>query len=102
MLSESEARSYSWQLFTETVKHGARFLFVLLEEPDEEDEPGYPLHLGGAMLRELGDLINRFDLVIDLPESESLHRVRPHKRDEDPTSAKCLGTPPPAEAGRAG
>ena len=98
VLTESEARSYSWQLFTETVKHDARFLFVLVEEPDEEDEPGYRLQLGGAMLRELGDLINRFGLVIDLPEGETLHRVRPHKPDDDPTSAKCLGTPPPEKA----
>jgi hypothetical protein len=97
-LTESEARRYSWQLFTETVKHDARFLFVLLEKPDEEDEPGYPLQLGGAMLRELGDLINRFGLVIDLPEGETLHRVRPHEPSEDPTTAKSLGTPPPEKA----
>jgi hypothetical protein len=71
---------------------------VLLEDPDEEDEPGYPLRLGGAMLRELGELINRFGLVVDLPEGETLHWVRPHRLDEDPTSAKCLGTPPPRKA----
>lgn len=98
VLTESEARHYSWQLFSETVKHDARFLFILLEEPDEEDEPGYRLQLGGAMLRELGHLINRFGLVIDLPEGETLHRVRPHKPDEDPTTARSLGTPPPEKA----
>jgi RES domain-containing protein/HEPN superfamily RES-like protein len=98
VLTESESRHYSWQLFSETVKHDARFLFILLQEPDEEDEPGYPLQLGGAMLRELGDLISRFGLVIDLPEGETLHRVRPHKSDEDPTTARSLGTPPAEKA----
>ena len=97
-LAENEALNYSWRLFTETVKHQARFLFVLLEDPDEEDEPGYPLRLGGAMLRELGELIDRFGLVVDLPEGETLHRVRPHRLDDDPTSAKSLGTPPPRKA----
>jgi len=94
VLPESEARRFNWELLTETVKHEARFLFVLLEEPEDESEPGYPLRLGGAMLRELGDLINRFGLVIDLPEGETLHRIRPHRPDEHPTSAGELGTPP--------
>jgi hypothetical protein len=97
-LGENEALNYSWRLFTDTVKHEARFLFVLLEDPDDEDEPGYPLRLGGAMLQQLGDLLNRYGLVVDLPEGETLHRVRPHAPDEDPTSAKCLGTPPPRKA----
>ena len=42
VLTEGEARRYSWQLFTETVNHDVRFLFVLLEESDGEDEPGGP------------------------------------------------------------
>jgi hypothetical protein len=50
---------------------------------------------------ELGELINRFGLVVDLREGETLHRV-PHRLDEDPTGAKCLGTPRPARRRRAG
>jgi hypothetical protein len=95
-LGENEALQFSWRGFKDTVKHEARFLFVLLDEHDDENasEPGWPLRLGGAMLRELGDLINRYGLVADIPEGTQLHRIRVHGVDEHPTTAKALGTPP--------
>lgn len=93
-LGENEALQFSWSLFKDTVKHHARFLFVLLDKDDHEDDPGSPVRLGGAMLRELGNLINRYGLVVDILEGTPLHRVRIHGKGEHPTSAKALGTPP--------
>jgi hypothetical protein len=95
-LGENEALQFSWREFKHTVKHEARFLFVLLAEFEDDDasEPGWPVRQGGAMLRELGDLINRYGLVVDRPENTQLHRIRVHGVDDHPTAAKELGTPP--------
>jgi hypothetical protein len=94
--TEGEALRFGWNHFKDMVKHEVRFLFVLLDDQEEEEDPGWPVRLGGAMLRELGELINRFGLVTDLPEEETrLHRIRVHGRDEHPTTARALGTPPP-------
>ena len=95
-LGENEALQFSWRQFKDTVKHEARFLFVLLDEHEDENEnePGWPVRLGGAMLRELGELINRYGLVTNLPEGTPLHRIRVHGIEEHPTTAKALGTPP--------
>lgn len=46
------------------------------------------------MLRELGELINRYGLVTDISERTPLHRIRVHRVDEHPSTAKELGTPP--------
>lgn len=93
-ITENEALRLSWSLFQDTVKHKARFLFVLLPRSDEDDDPGWPVRLGGAMLEELGQKIKRYGLLADLPEGAVLHRIRVHEPEERPTTAKALGTPP--------
>jgi hypothetical protein len=93
-LTENEALRLSWRQFKDTVKHKARFLFLLLGGPADEDDPGAPVRLGGAMLEELGKQINRHGLLADLPEGTTLHRIRVHDPGEHPETAKALGTPP--------
>lgn len=96
-LGENEALQFSWTLFKETVKHRVRFLFVLLDGSAEgagDDEPGWPVRLGSAMLAELGRLISRYGLTVDLPQGTELHRVRVHSTQQRPTAARTLGTPP--------
>jgi hypothetical protein len=94
VLTESEALRFSWSRFKDTVKHRARFLFLLPAGPAGDEDPGWPVRLGGAMLEELGRQINQHDLVVGLPAGMPVHRIRVHEADEHPTTARALGTPP--------
>ncbi len=97
-LGENEALQFSWREFKDTVKHRTRFVFVLLDKPADPGEPGWAVRLGGDMLRELAELINRYGLVAELAEGTVLHRIRVHRADQAPAAARELGTPPEKHA----
>ena len=97
-VGEFEALHLGWREFRQTVIKEARFTFTLVADRDE-GEHGYPVLRGGAMLQNLGELINEYGLHRLLRAGESWLRVRPvNKRAVDYTTAKDLGAPPSHKA----
>jgi len=97
-LNEAEALQFSWELFAETVKHKARFLFALLDEEGMSDEPGASLRRRGEMLIEIGNLVNKYDLITVFSAETPLFRARVHSSGQSYTTARDLGTPPADKA----
>jgi hypothetical protein len=96
-LTKGEALRFSWDMFRETVKHHARFVFALIEhdlDPAYED-PGAPVQRGAAMLQELGRLIVAYQLIVELPANTTLYRVRVDDAGEHHSTAAALGSTPP-------
>ncbi len=99
VLTDREALVFSWELFSETVKHQTRFLFALLpESPDEYDDPGAPVRRGLHFLQEIGRLIQSYDLMSEVTPSEPLYRVRVCDAGKEPRTASELGAPSPRKA----
>lgn len=91
--TEGEALAYGWAELCDTVQHRQRFLFFQ-EQTRPEDDPGWSVPRGAEMLAELGRLIVRYRLVVDLDAGSRLYRVRPHGTRKRYKSAKDLGSPP--------
>jgi hypothetical protein len=102
LVGPRELMDLSWAYFKDVVKHETRFFFGELRNDLLSTGRGEPLRRGNAMLRWLGELINGFGLVHDLPQGHRLVRIRTHDRGVSPSAARELGTPPPrlAAAGR--
>jgi hypothetical protein len=97
--TEQEALRLSWEDFAETVKHRTRFVFALMEEPEDPfTDPGAPVRAGADFLREVGKMVRQFGLVREIGPEEKLYRVRICEPGDCPTSAKEIGAPPPANA----
>lgn len=100
-LSEHEHQrlAWSWSTFVETVMHRTRFHFHLASLP-EYAESGEVAP--GNMLPAISACINQLDLVKQLENGVSLHRVRiRHAHDTWEPCALELGPPPESKA-RAG
>ena len=101
ILSPGQALTAGWERFSEALKHDTRFLFFS-EESDESDS-GEPFRvLPNEMLKELGDVILKCDLVQKLKKGRRLFRVRGHKLRAPFTTPKDLGPPPREFATSAG
>ncbi len=99
VLTEREALSFSWEVFSKTVKHETRFLFALSSPPEEEfPDPGAPVRDAMAFLDEIGNLVPEFGLVRELDPEATLYRVRVCDADKQLAGAKDIGAPPAAYA----
>lgn len=97
-LTEVEALQFSWSELCRTVKHRQRFFFGSQHEKEENNEPGWPILVGGEMLDRLGDLIREYGLVVEWNAGKEIHRARDHLQSEHYEAAKDLGAPPPESA----
>jgi hypothetical protein len=96
-LSHYETLYYSWQDFSEQVKHSTRYLFLQEMGTDSEyNEKIAP----GEMLDALGQLFQEFDLFYELPQSTDLFRARAFSASSPPATAAELGTAPREAATR--
>ena len=95
-----EQLSYGWELFVGTVKHEARFMFLLLEQRPERADvmAGHPVRRGGAILTEIAEMIDKIGLVESLPAGTRVYRCRARSDGVTYTAAKDLGTPPAQQA----
>lgn len=88
-LDRYEALDYSWQTFTEQVKHHTRYLFLQELDPERYQQIISP----GEMLANLGQLFQEFELFSELPQSTNLFRARVYS-GRRPVTAAELGTAP--------
>jgi hypothetical protein len=91
-----EQLAYDWELFVDTVKHFARYTF-LLEQGDSVNDVigvGHEVRRGGAMLKELGRLIDEAGLVRRLPANTTLYRCRPSASGTTYETGEDIGSPP--------
>ena len=95
-----EQLAYDWNLFVDTVKHRARYTFLLDEGDPVSDviSVGHEVRRGGAMLTELGRMIDEAGLVKPLPAGTMLYRCRPSTSGATYETARDLGSPPPDKA----
>jgi hypothetical protein len=87
-LADDEKLSFSWDEFSDLVKHRRRYFFVREHRADHE------LYSPPALLSELANWCDRFGLVRTLPADHSLFRARFQKPGEPLTSPSDLGPPP--------
>lgn len=99
-LTESDQLFYSWEGFTNHIKHNTRFVFFRQRGPrpkrDEfvhpDDRRYYtPPH---QILKELGGLVMQYGLISTLPKKSKLVRARQHHKKDKVNSGKALGSPP--------
>ncbi len=101
ILSPGQALAAGWQRFSEAIKYETRFLFF--PEEDDEIDSGEPYRvLPSDVLKELGDVILRCNLVRKVKAGTRLFRVREHKPGKPFTTPKDLGPPPKPDADSAG
>lgn len=90
-LSHFETLSYSWNDFSEQVKHRTRYLFLQNLDTDRESSGQIPPR---EMLDALGEIFQEFELFYELPQATDLLRVRVVDANVHPATAADLGTPP--------
>jgi hypothetical protein len=90
-LSHYEMLDYSWDDFSEQVKHRTRYLFLQELNTDREYSDQIPPR---EMLDVLGDIFKEFELFHELPQAADLFRVRVVDASVHPATAADLGTPP--------
>src|SRR5436305_1351541 len=91
-LSHFETLNYSWNDFSEQVKHRTRYLFLQNVDTDREESSGQiPPR---EMLDALGEIFQEFGLFYELPQATDLLRVRVVDANVHPATAADLGTPP--------
>jgi HEPN/RES N-terminal domain 1/RES domain len=90
VLPLDEAMHYSWERFSDQVKHKTRFVFFkVVTTTGEFDSEPY------SILDEIGRILCRMlDLVRILPAGTRLIRARQHPAADNPATAKELGSPP--------
>lgn len=91
-LTEQEELYFTWEEFSEQLKHHTRYVFYRVEheraEFDERSRTPYDI------LDTIGDLVLDQELLRTLPAGTTLVRARPHQEDEAYDTAKDLGPPP--------
>ena len=90
-LSPFEALNYSWNDFSEQVKHRTRYLFLQKLDAGRESSDQIPPR---EMLDALGEIFQEFGLFYELPQETDLLRVRVVDAYVHPMTAAGLGTPP--------
>ena len=89
LLSREEGLRLGWREFCHAIKHDTRYLFFRRSEGDEPEyvEPA-------DMLAEIGDLVRRFKLILDLPPGTRFVRARCTKEDVRFGTPADVGPPP--------
>lgn len=89
LLSREEGLHLGWREFCLAIKHETRYLFFRVPEGDEPEyvEPA-------DMLEEIGELIRRFRLVVDLPFGTRFLRARCTAGDLQFETPADVGPPP--------
>ncbi len=89
LLSREEGLRLGWREFCHAIKHDTRYLFFRRGKGDEPEyvEPA-------DMLAEIGDLIRRFRLVVDLPAGTRFVRARCTKENLQFETPADVGPPP--------
>lgn len=90
LLSRAEGLRLGWREFCHAIKHDTRYLFFRRGRGDEPEfvEPA-------DMLKEIGTLINDFDLVFEVPKGTQFFRARCTAKDEQFITPADVGPPPP-------
>lgn len=86
----SDALRYTWEEFSEQVKHRTRFVFFRVTTPDKnpwESEPH-------GILDSLVEITREAALVRSVAVGTKWHRAHLHSATEEPKGAKRLGAPP--------
>ncbi len=86
-LSQDERLNYSWDAFCELIKHDRRHFFLRESEGDELFSPS-------ALLRELADWCEKFELISTVPANRPLFRARRQGPTERFSTPDELGPPP--------
>ncbi|MGW0345934.1 HEPN-associated N-terminal domain-containing protein [Streptomyces anthocyanicus] len=94
-----EALRDGWARFCEQVQYRTRYVFWLREPQDEGLGPGEVS--AGRILDHVGDLIDRLELVTELPAGTRLWRALTHTEPKVDWDAKRLGTAPREHARQA-
>ncbi|SNC74477.1 RES domain-containing protein [Marinobacter sp. es.048] len=96
---EHERRHYAWSAFVEKTKHRTRYFFSDSNDTDFIAEDEYPPQ---QILRIIGQDIENFDLLKEIPADTQLFRVRERSSDQSFETLEQMGPPPPtlASAGR--
>ena len=96
LLKDDDKLRYSWERFSDLIKHRTRHLFFDTTPEEEAWDDRVP---PGQMLSELRTLVDEFDLFAVIPEGSTIFRARVHDAAKSPCTAEELG-PPPTELTR--
>lgn len=88
---EDEALQYSWDRFSEQVKHEKRFVFFKMAG---DPNSSYPDPEPYEILNDLGEIVTKIDLITLIPEGTEIIRARQHNGTLLPCNAADLGSPP--------
>ena len=100
-LREEEALAYSWEHFSNLVKHKARYIFSLVDDAEERryDPDMIPV---SRILERISQQILGIDeycgLITNIEIGVRIFRARVHRNDERLATAKDLGTVPLEQA----
>ena len=88
---DGDVMKWSWQAFSETVKHVRRYFFVEhLKPTDSRSETVSPIEL----LKEVTRGCREFGLVREYPAGQKYFRCRSRKRGEKFSNPRDMGSPP--------
>jgi hypothetical protein len=93
-LPEDEALGYSWEAFSEQVKHSARFVFFKLATSTDEYSEPEPY----TILENIGKIVTRLALFEIIETGTVIVRARQHESTKSPNNATDLGSPPKESA----
>jgi hypothetical protein len=85
---------YSWEAFSEQVRHKVRFMFLKVRTQDDFGPDPEP----HTVLRAIENCASTLKLVRSLPAGTPMIRARQHREDEVVTHATHLGSPPKESA----
>ena len=86
-----DALRYSWEAFSELVKHRTRFVFFRVSTPDLGPGESEPYEF----LDSLRNTVEEANLVRTIPSRQKWFRAHQHAAAETLSGAARLGTPPP-------
>ncbi|MDK9559762.1 HEPN-associated N-terminal domain-containing protein [Marinobacter sp. M216] len=96
---EHERRHYAWSAFVEKTKHRTRYFF---SDPNSTDAIVEDEYTPQQILKIIGQDIENFGLLKEVPAGTDLFRVREHASERCFETLEEMGPPPPnlASAGR--
>lgn len=96
-LRDEEALIYSWEYFSNLVKHKVRYNFSRFDDEEQRKYDGDRTPVSKVLERiadEILGLDGRYGLMASIEEGRRIFRARVHKKDEGLSTAKDLGTVP--------
>jgi hypothetical protein len=96
-LSYSDALRFTWESFSDQIKHHTRFVFYRTKSnQSSRDETGFAEP--HEILEAIGKMARRFSSIKMLPPGVRMIRARQHQASDTYTTAKDLGCPPKESA----